>query len=69
MELSSEVPDISLDWPSDITLSVNGTEIGTWMSPEDFREKCGVYTLDWWKLQGSQYGKLKSWMSLPASPL
>jgi predicted transcriptional regulator len=61
MELSSEVPGTSADWPSDITLSVNGTEIGTWMSPGDFGDKRGVYTPDWWKLRGSQYGKLKSW--------
>lgn len=61
MELSSEVPGTSADWPSDITLSVNGTEIGTWMSPGDFGDRRGVYTPDWWKLKGSQYGKLKSW--------
>jgi len=61
LELSSEVPGTSADWPSDITLSVNGTEIGTWMSPGDFGDKRGVYTPDWWKLKGSQYGKLKSW--------
>ncbi|WEK06676.1 MAG: helix-turn-helix domain-containing protein [Candidatus Devosia phytovorans] len=61
MELSSEVPGTSADWPSDITLSVNGTEIGTWMSPGDFGDKRGVYTPDWWLLKGSQYGKLKSW--------
>lgn len=61
MELSSEVPGTSADWPSDITVSVNGTEIGTWTSPGDFGDKRGVYTPDWWKLKGSQYGKLKSW--------
>ena len=61
MELSSEVPGTSADWPSDITVSVNGIEIGTWMSPGDFGDKRGVYTPDWWKLKGSQYGKLKNW--------
>jgi len=61
LELSSEVPGTSADWPSDITLSVNSTEIGTWTSPGDFGDKRGVYTPDWWKLKGSQYGKLKSW--------
>jgi len=59
MELSSEVPGTSADWPSDITISVNGKDIGTWMSPGDFGDKRGVYTPDWWKLKGSQYGKLK----------
>lgn len=61
LELSSEVPGTSADWPSDITLAVNGIEIGTWMSPGDFGDKRGVYTPDWWKLKGSQYGKLKNW--------
>ncbi|WP_417308085.1 ArsR/SmtB family transcription factor [Devosia sp.] len=61
MELSSEVPGTHADWPSDITLSVNGTEIGTWLSTGDFGDRRGVFTPDWWKLKGSQYGKLKSW--------
>ncbi len=61
MELSSEVPGTSADWPSDITLTVNGIDIGTWTSPGDFGDKRGVYTPDWWKLKGSQYGKLKNW--------
>lgn len=60
LELSSEVPGTSADWPSDITLAVNGVEVGTWTSPGDFGDKRGVYTPDWWKLKGSQYGKLKS---------
>jgi predicted transcriptional regulator len=60
MELSSEVPGTSADWPSDITISVNGKEVGTWMSSGDFGDKRGVYTPDWWKLKGSQYGKLKA---------
>ena len=61
LELSSEVPGTSADWPSDITLAINGIDIGTWTSPGDFGDKRGVYTPDWWKLKGSQYGKLKSW--------
>jgi predicted transcriptional regulator len=61
MELSSEVPGTSADWPSDITVSINGTEIGTWTSPGDFGDQRGVYTPAWWKLKGSQYGKLKDW--------
>jgi predicted transcriptional regulator len=61
MELSSEVPGTSADWPSDITVSVNDIDVGTWTSPGDFGDKRGVYTPDWWKLKGSQYGKLKNW--------
>jgi predicted transcriptional regulator len=61
MELSSEVPGTSADWPSDITLTINGVDVGTWTSPGDFGDKRGVYTPSWWKLKGSQYGKLKNW--------
>ncbi|MCK8779948.1 ArsR family transcriptional regulator [Rhizobium sp. NTR19] len=61
MELSSEVPGTSANWPSDIFLQVNGTEIGTWTSPGDYGDKRGNFTPDWWKLAGSQYGMLKNW--------
>ena len=65
MELSSEVPGTSADWPSDITVAINGREVGAWTSPGDFGDRRGVYTPDWWKLKGSQYGKLKSWRVTP----
>lgn len=61
MELSSEVPGTSPDWPSDITVLVNGVDVGTWTSPGDFGDQRGIYTPNWWKLSGSQYGKLKRW--------
>lgn len=61
MELSSEVPGTNVDWPSDITLWVNDVPVGTWTSPGDYGDKRGVYTPSWWKLEGSQYGKLKTW--------
>ncbi|HVX82223.1 MAG TPA: helix-turn-helix domain-containing protein [Devosiaceae bacterium] len=61
LEVSSEAPGTSTDWPSDITIWINGTEIGTWTSPGDYGDHRGVYTPDWWKLKGSQYGMLKTW--------
>ena len=61
LELSSEVPGTSSNWPSDITAAINGVEIATWTSPGDYGDKRGVYTPSWWKLRGSQYGKLKTW--------
>ncbi len=61
MELSSEVPGTNKDWPSDITVWVNGVEIGTWTSPGDFGDVRGKLTPSWWKLAGSQYGLLKHW--------
>lgn len=61
MELSSEVPGTNTDWPSDITVWVNGVELGTWTSPGDYGDVRGKLTPDWWKLAGSQYGLLKHW--------
>jgi len=61
VELSSEVPGTSKDWPSDITIAINGHEIDTWTSPGDFGDKRGKFTPDWWKLTGSQYGDQKRW--------
>ena len=60
-ELSSEVPGTASDWPSDITVSVNHKELGTWTSLGDFGDRRGVYTPGWWTLKGSQYGMLKTW--------
>lgn len=60
-ELSSEVPGTAQDWPSDITVTVNSKDVGTWTSPGDFGDQRGVYTPDWWTLRGSQYGMLKTW--------
>ena len=61
MEISSEVPGTNTDWPSDISVWVNDVLVGTWTSPGDFGDKRGLYTPRWWKLEGSQYGKLTSW--------
>jgi predicted transcriptional regulator len=60
-ELSSETPGTNPHWRSDITLWLNGVEIGTWISPGDFGDKRGTYTPEWWKLEGSQYGLNKVW--------
>ena len=61
MEMSSEVPGTNADWPSDISIWVNGVKVGTWTSPGDFGDKRGTFTPRWWKLAGSQYGKLVTW--------
>ncbi len=60
-ELSSETPGTNPHWRSDITLWVNGIELGTWVCPGDFGDKRGTYTPEWWKLEGSQYGLNKVW--------
>lgn len=61
LEISSEVPGTNTNWPSDISLWVNDTLVGTWTSPGDFGDKRGIHTPRWWKLEGSQYGKLTTW--------
>lgn len=61
MELSSETPGTNLNWPSDITLWINDVAVGTWTSPGDYGDKRGAHTPSWWKLEGSQYGTLKTW--------
>ena len=61
MEVSSEVPGTDPDWPSDISVSINGVDLGVWTSPGDFGDKRGLHTPSWWKLKGSQYGMLKTW--------
>jgi predicted transcriptional regulator len=58
MEISSEVPGTNSEWPSDISLWVNDVRIGTWTSPGDFGDRRGKFTPRWWKLEGSQYGRL-----------
>ncbi len=61
MEICSEAPLYNQDWPSDITVWVNGVEIGTWTSPADFGGERGRLTPEWWSERNTQYGLLKVW--------
>lgn len=61
LELCSEAPLHHEDWPSDITMWMNGVEIGTWTSPSDFGGQRGLLTPEWWENWNSQYGLLKVW--------
>jgi predicted transcriptional regulator len=60
-EVCSEAPLYHADWPSDITVWINGQEIGTWTSPADFGGERGALTPAWWDNSNSQYGLLKVW--------
>ena len=60
-EICSEAPLHHLDWPSDITVWINGVDIGCWTSPADFGGERGLLTPDWWETKDSQYGQLKIW--------
>jgi predicted transcriptional regulator len=61
MEVCSEAPDYNPDWPSDITVWINGVEIGTWTSAGDFGGKHGLLTPTWWVDHMTQFGLLKVW--------
>jgi len=61
LEVCSEAPMHHEDWPSDITLWINGVEIGTWTSPADFGGRRGVLTPAWWETRNTQYGLMKVW--------
>ncbi len=60
-EICSEAPLHHLNWPSDITVWINGVEIGCWTSPADFGGERGLLTPEWWETKDSQYGQLKIW--------
>lgn len=59
MELCSEAPGYMENWPSDITLSVNGHEITTYHSVGDFGSRRGKLTPTVWPNGQTQYGLLK----------
>lgn len=61
VEICSEAPLHHLNWPSDITLWINGVEVGCWTSPADFGGERGLLTPEWWETKDSQYGQLKIW--------
>ena len=61
MELCSEDHEYNMDHPSDITLWINGLEVGTWSCQSDFGGRRGKYNPDWWPDKNTQYGMLKTW--------
>lgn len=61
MEVCAEAPDSNPDWPSDLTLWINGVEVGTWTCPGDFGGKRGLLTPTWWVEHMTQFGLLKIW--------
>ncbi len=60
-EACSEAKDYCKDWPSDITVWINGTAIGTWRCPGDFGGRQGRNSPEWWPLSSTQYGLFKRW--------
>ncbi|MBQ9729826.1 MAG: helix-turn-helix domain-containing protein [Clostridia bacterium] len=58
-EICSNTVYFNEHWPSDITVTVNKTEVLTFTSPGDFGGKRGKYTPEYWPLTSSQFGLLK----------
>lgn len=61
MEVCSEAPGYSNHYPSDITVWVNGVEIGGWSSPGDFGGTRGHLNPAWYPDNMNQWGVLKTW--------
>ena len=61
MEICSEAPNYRNFRPSDITLLINDVDVGTWKCPGDFGGRKGLFTPDWWPVNSTQFGLLKTW--------
>ncbi|HEY0829214.1 MAG TPA: winged helix-turn-helix transcriptional regulator [Bacilli bacterium] len=61
LEICSEAPNFNDEWPSDMTVWVNGLEIGSWTSPGDYGDHRGKLNPSWWNDNSTQYGLLKTW--------
>lgn len=59
-ELCSEALGYNNDWPSDITISVNGREIGILRSAGDYGGRKGKLNPEWWNPSSTQYGLLRT---------
>lgn len=59
-EICSEAPAFREDWASDITLTINDLDVGTWTCPSDFGNRKGKLTPERWK-SGTEYGMLTEW--------
>lgn len=60
-EVCSEAPLHDDDWPSDISVWINGVHLGEWTCPADFGGVRGRLTPSWWEKKDSQFGVLKRW--------
>lgn len=58
LEICSESAGFLEDWPSEITISINDIEIGSFISPGDFGARRGKLTPANWPNGSSQYGLL-----------
>lgn len=61
MEVASEAPGYENEYPSDLTVWINGIEVGTWTSPGDYGGVRGRLNPHWWADNMNQFGLLKVW--------
>ncbi|MBQ7636456.1 MAG: helix-turn-helix domain-containing protein [Lachnospiraceae bacterium] len=61
LEACSEDHEFNMNYPSDITVWVNGRNAGTWTCPSDFGGRRGMWNPGWWPDKNTQYGDLKTW--------
>ncbi len=59
-EICSEAPGYQNDWPSDITVWVNGQEVDIIHSKGDFGGRRGRLNPEWWGDSMTQYGEYKT---------
>ena len=58
-EICSEAPGYQNDWPSDVTVWVNGTEVDTMLLKGDYGGRRGRLNPEWWGDTLTQYGEYK----------
>lgn len=57
-ETCSETSNYKEDWPSDISILIDGLDCGTWRSPGDHGSRRGRLNPEWWPSGSTQYGEL-----------
>ena len=57
-EVCSETINFRRDWKSELILSINGQEVGAYLSTGDFGDRKGLLNPDWWSDASTQYGHL-----------
>ena len=57
LELASEAPGYAAYYPSDVHFSLNGKELGTYLSKGEYNDRTGTVSPSWWYGNLGQYGK------------
>jgi len=60
-EACSEAVNYRPEWPSDISMAINGVKIGSWLSPGDLGGRRGLLNPKWWSDSSTQFGHLVTW--------